>query len=126
MPDAMPSRTRRELHTVERMILLHCRQRHAAVEVPCADCADLLGYARRRVELCPYGAEKPVCNACPIHCYKPDRREQIRQVMRFAGPRMIWRHPWLALRHLWDSRRPAPPCPTRPSPSAETTAPGSP
>jgi len=30
----------------------------------------------------------------------------VRKVMRYAGPRMIWKHPYLAIMHiLVDSRR---------------------
>jgi hypothetical protein len=35
-------------------------------------------------------------------------------VMRYTGPRMMWRHPVLAVRHVLDGRRPAPALPTRP------------
>jgi hypothetical protein len=36
-------------------------------------------------------------------------RERVREVMIFAGPRMLLRHPVLALLHLVvDERRPAP------------------
>jgi hypothetical protein len=28
----------------------------------------------------------------------------MREVMRFAGPRMMLRHPWLAVVHLWKER----------------------
>jgi len=38
-------------------------------------------------------------------------REHVRIVMRYAGPRMLWRHPILAVRHLIDGRRPAPALP---------------
>jgi hypothetical protein len=31
--------------------------------------------------------------------------------MRYAGPRMLLRHPVLALRHVADGKRPAPPKP---------------
>jgi hypothetical protein len=31
--------------------------------------------------------------------------------MRHAGPRMLTRHPWLAIAHLVDGRRPVPPRP---------------
>jgi hypothetical protein len=34
--------------------------------------------------------------------------------MRFAGPRMMYRHPWLSMRHLLDTRRPAPELPGTP------------
>ena len=32
-------------------------------------------------------------------------REFAREVMRYAGPRMMTRHPYLALMHLVDGRR---------------------
>jgi hypothetical protein len=29
----------------------------------------------------------------------------MREVMRFAGPRMLLFHPVMAIRHLWDERK---------------------
>jgi len=46
---------------------------------------------------------KPTCARCPVHCYRPAMRTEVQQVMRYAGPRMLWRHPWLALRHECDA-----------------------
>lgn len=85
------------------MIRLYCRGNHGGKEL-CRDCADLLAYARKRIERCPY-EEKPVCSRCRTHCYKPDLREEIRRVMRYAGPKMIYRHPIQTIFHLLDSRR---------------------
>lgn len=114
MPPATPTRRiRRELATVRAMILLHCRHRHGP-ERParggslCAACDELWDYARERVERCRFGDGKPTCAACPVHCFKPSMRESIRAVMRYSGPRMLWRHPLLALLHLADGRRPLP------------------
>ena len=58
----------------------------------------------RRLENCPYGEKKTTCAHCVIHCYKSDMRERIREVMRFAGPRMMLRHPILAVAHMMDGR----------------------
>jgi hypothetical protein len=66
-------------------------------------------YALRRLDACRYGGAKPACSKCPTHCYAPARRQAIREVMAFAGPRMLRHHPVLALRHLADKLRPAPP-----------------
>lgn len=44
---------------------------------------------------------KTFCSACKIHCYRAHRREQIRQVMCYSGPRMLLHHPLMTLRHLW-------------------------
>ena len=43
---------------------------------------------------------KPKCSKCPVHCYKPDMREKIKAVMRYAGPRMIYRYPILTGKHF--------------------------
>jgi len=89
-----------EVRTVRAMIRIYCRAHHGASRRLCADCSGLLAYAEKRIEKCPFGTEKPVCNRCTVHCYNPQMREQVREVMRFAGPRMMLRHPVLALRHL--------------------------
>ena len=68
----------------------------------CPQCQELLTYAHKRLERCKFGNEKPSCTRCPVHCYKPSMRQQIRQVMRYSGPRMLLHNPVLAIRHLWD------------------------
>lgn len=103
----------REEKTVRAMIRLYCSDQHASEGGFCAECEQLLAYARARLEKCPFGPEKTTCANCAIHCYKPDMRAAIRQVMRYAGPRMTFRHPILSLMHLLDGRRPAPDLPNR-------------
>ena len=71
----------------------------------CDECAELMRYAKVRLQKCPYGDAKPTCANCPIHCYKKLQREQVRTVMRYAGPRMPLRHPWRALTHTFDKLR---------------------
>lgn len=93
-----------EIRTLEAMIGLYCLGRHGGREL-CADCAGLLAYARERLERCPH-RPKPACSACATHCYAPAQRAAIREVMRYAGPRMPLRHPLLALRHYLRKRRP--------------------
>jgi hypothetical protein len=101
-------RLQREWHTMQAMVQIYCRG-HAhgstADAVLCTECAGFLLYAARRLEKCPYGPAKPTCAKCPIHCYKPQPREFARQVMRYSGPRMMLRHPWLSITHLADKAR---------------------
>ncbi|MFN7988313.1 MAG: nitrous oxide-stimulated promoter family protein [Thermoanaerobaculia bacterium] len=99
-------RIAREWKTVQLMIRLHCRDLHGGRTALCAGCEELRAYAERRLEKCPFAEEKPTCVACPVHCYEAAMRERIRVVMRYAGPRMLLRHPVLAVRHLIDERRP--------------------
>ncbi len=89
------------------MVGLYCRAHHGRGKEMCGECRDLLDYAFRRLDCCPFGPEKPTCAHCPIHCYKPDMRAKVQEVMRYAGPRMLFRHPVLALLHFLDGfRRP--------------------
>jgi hypothetical protein len=93
----------REAATVTAMIRLYCRDHHAGQHSSpalCSDCQTLQDYANRRLERCPFQEGKTTCVKCPIHCYHPDMRQQIRVVMRYAGPRMLLRHPWLSIMHL--------------------------
>ena len=64
-----------------------------------------LNYAAARVDHCPHMETKTFCSACKTHCYKPQMREAIRQVMRWSGPRMIFHHPVLAIRHLIETKK---------------------
>jgi len=101
-------RLRREYHTMECMVEIWCADHHgrdAGAATACEECRGFLAYAARRLEKCPYGEAKPTCAKCPIHCYKKAQREHAREIMRYAGPRMTVRHPWLSLMHLVDKLR---------------------
>lgn len=109
-------RLARELATIEAMVRMHCRDRHGTRRGLCGACDTLMTYATRRLDRCVFGDAKPTCANCKVHCYNAAMREQVRTVMRHSGPRMIWRHPLLAIAHLRDGRRLAPdlPQPNRP------------
>jgi len=89
----------RETETIQLMIELYCKNHHSRAAI-CEDCKKLADYAAQRIEKCPFGVDKPTCSDCTVHCFKPEMRRQIIAVMRYAGPRMTWRHPLLALKHL--------------------------
>lgn len=93
-------RLAREWKTVTAMLHIYCREQHGGSL--CRECEELKRYVSLRLDRCRFGEEKPTCAKCPVHCYQRDRREQIKAVMRFSGPRMLWEHPWLSLHHLLD------------------------
>ena len=94
----------REKETVTLMIRLYCRKKHGGKE-RCPECAELDAYARLRSDKCPFMETKTFCSNCKVHCYKKDMREKIREVMRFSGPRMIFHHPIMAIRHVIESKK---------------------
>jgi hypothetical protein len=99
----------REAKTIAAMIHIYCARQHGCTERLCPECSDLQEYAIARLDRCPFQEEKPTCAKCPVHCYKPEMRQRIREVMKFSGPRMLLRHPYLAFMHLVvDGRRKTP------------------
>ena len=108
-------RRARELKTIAAMLRMYCRALGHQPRAPlCAGCDELLEYASRRLERCVFGDAKPTCANCLVHCYSAAMREQVRIVMRWAGPRMLRRHPILGILHLIDGLRPSPRLPEKP------------
>ncbi len=112
-------RRRRELKIIETMVRMYCRGHRHGGKALCADCAALFEYATRRLQRCVFGDAKPTCANCLVHCYTAEMREQVRTIMRWSGPRMLLRHPILAILHMVDGRRPSPKLPEKRAASRE-------
>jgi hypothetical protein len=98
-------RLTREHLTMSVMVDMYCRDHHSPADDLCGDCAEFLDYAKVRLDKCPYGEDKPTCANCPVHCYKPHYKARAKQIMRYAGPRMLLRHPIMTIAHYLDGRR---------------------
>lgn len=99
----------REMKTISQMVAMYCAGNHDAAtrtetahcgEAVCPSCAELDAYAVERTRRCRNMEVKTSCEECGNHCYQPAKREQICTAMRYAGPRMITKHPIAAVRHL--------------------------
>lgn len=87
-----------ELNTIVVLTKIYCQAHHEASL--CEDCQALIDHAQQKLDRCVYGQDKPACKNCPIHCYKPERRQQAQLIMRYAGPKMLFKHPVLAIIHF--------------------------
>ena len=105
MKNSVEAKRLREKETVSQMISIYCKKKHGTRQGLCPDCAALEEYARLRSDKCPFMETKTFCSNCKIHCYKQDMREKIREVMRFSGPRMLFVHPIMAIRHVIESKK---------------------
>jgi hypothetical protein len=109
--DALMTLTKKELKDLRllaRFITCWCQNQHDGAERTaikadaalsslasddvrlCPECRELLSYAVARRRACPLDP-KPACKDCPIHCYKPQHRAEIRKIMRFSGRHFILR-----------------------------------
>ena len=108
-----PARMVRDVRTLVTFVKIFCKAKHAdqpQVLVPgrveelaggpvqvCAQCAKLLQHAVVKRTHCQRDP-KPDCKHCPTHCYAPQYRGQIRQVMMFSGRHLLLRG---RLDYLW-------------------------
>ena len=95
--DGPKIRTEKEI--VTKMIRIYCKKKHHHKEF-CEECQELKYYALKRLSNCQFGEEKSACAKCLIHCYKPDYRQKIKEVMRFSGPWMLLYHPIESIKHI--------------------------
>jgi len=100
-----------EQQTVTFMIQMYCKGVHktknalTGFEELCPDCKKLARYAINKSSNCPYIAKgtKTFCNSCKTPCYSSTQREQIKKVMRYSGPRIIFFYPGKVLYHAFCS-----------------------
>lgn len=57
----------------------------------CHECSGFMEYAIARRMKCPLEAEKPSCKHCRIHCYAPEPRKKVREIMGYAGRKLLLR-----------------------------------
>lgn len=106
MVQSNKSKREREKAIISLMITLYCKKQHGTKDGRlCPDCTALRNYAQQRSNLCPFMDTKTFCSSCKVHCYQPEMREKIRIVMRFSGPRMLFYHPVMALRHAVEAQK---------------------
>lgn len=101
---------KREIEVVNLMIGIYCHKKHRTKKGElCEECKNLSEYATLRTSKCPFMETKTFCSRCKVHCYRPDMKQKIKEVMKFSGPRMMIYHPILAIKHGYytfkDNRR---------------------
>lgn len=99
-------RLKREIQTIEAMVIIYCHGQHHSQGALCESCQEVLNYALYRIDKCPFEENKPACQKCTIHCYRPPHKDKVKAIMAYAGPRMLKKHPYLSLMHILDKFRP--------------------
>lgn len=99
------SKRKKEIEIIEDMINLYCKKNHKTKKGLCKECQELKEYAILRINKCPFMENKTFCSNCKVHCYKPDMREKVKKVMRYSGPRIIFKHPIKVIKHLIESKK---------------------
>lgn len=87
---------------VSKMIDMYCKGHNHSVVTPCGECQDLKDYVYGKIEACPFVEKKIFCSSCKIHCYNTEMKNNIKDVMRYSGPRIVFYHPILCIKHALE------------------------
>jgi Nitrous oxide-stimulated promoter len=113
-------RVLKDLFILIKFIEVYCHDRHIDTSEPqiidlkthdlkeltgkiprlCPGCQKLLAHALVKRTTCPM-QPKPTCKHCPRHCYHPKYRQQIRDVMKYSGRKLVLRGRIDYLLHLF-------------------------
>lgn len=99
------ARREMEKESMSHMIKIYCRGNHHTKGELCPDCIKFQEYAWKRTDKCPFIKTKTFCSACKVHCYSGEMRRYVKEVMKYAGPRMLFHHPILAILHGYVTLR---------------------
>lgn len=102
--ETINSRQKNDIRVIGKFVEVYCSGKHRdavckAVILPaglderimCRECASFLEYAISKRLKCPLEDEKPACKHCRVHCYDTARREKVREIMSYAGRKLMMR-----------------------------------
>lgn len=93
----------RDRRTLEAIGRIYCGGNHvdAAKDSAgmCPECREAIEQTLARASSCPHGHEGN-CQDCKTQCQRGEAQERIRVIMRYAAPRMAFRHPIMTFEYL--------------------------
>src|SRR6056297_90918 len=98
----MTNRLEMEKKVLRKMVHIYCRGNHSK-NSPCSECMEVINYGLNKIDSCIYGINKPFCSKCTIHCYEENMKKKVKDIMRYSGPRIIFYHPIISLKHFLSS-----------------------
>ncbi len=109
--EVLTKNQKKDIRLIGKFVEVYCAGKHHAAErvtitLPaglrersiCKECSSFLEYAVAKRLKCPLEADKPTCKHCRIHCYDKPHREKVREIMSYAGRKLMMRG---RLDYLW-------------------------
>ena len=101
-------RVERDRRTLAAIGSIYCKGNHPSAQRDetgmCPECRAVIEATAQRAEACPFGHEGN-CQDCSVRCQRGEAQVRIKQIMRYAAPRMAFRHPLMTLEYLRKKRR---------------------
>ena len=99
----MSKRQDKDRRTLEAIGRIYCKGNHEGASCDaaglCTSCREAVDATLQRASECPFG-HAGNCEDCKVHCQRGEAQRRIREIMRYAAPRMALRHPLMTAEYL--------------------------
>lgn len=109
-PIVLKNNTPKEKETIRKMFGIHCKSKHKTADGKklCPKCTALLATVMLKMNRCPYGITKPICEKCDNSCFGTVQTREFREIMKGTQTKMFFKHPIMSIKHrLLGMRREA-------------------
>lgn len=90
----------KEKEEIRKTFGVYCHSHHNTSGTKlCPKCTALLATVMVKIQKCPYGITKPICERCDRPCFGPKATKEFREIMKGTQKKMFLRHPMLAFKH---------------------------
>ena len=90
----------KEKKHIKTSFLMYCHKIHdTSGDKLCPKCTALLAVGIVKMNKCPYGVTKPICDSCDRACFGASQTKEFLKIMKSASSRMMFRHPLMAFKH---------------------------
>lgn len=90
----------KEKANIKKTFIVYCHSHHNTTgDKLCPKCTALLATVMTKMNRCPYGITKPICDRCDIPCFGPAQTKEFRTIMKSSQKRMFLKHPVMTVKH---------------------------
>lgn len=91
----------KEKANIKKTFGIYCSKKHGGSDKLCPKCTALLATVMTKMNRCPYGITKPICDRCDraAICFGAKQAQEFLTIMSGTQKSMLLRHPMMAVKH---------------------------
>ena len=90
----------KEKENIRKTFGVYCNANHGTTDNKlCPKCTALLTTVMLKIQRCPYGIAKPICDACETPCFGEVPTNEFRNIMKAGQKKMLLSHPLMTVKH---------------------------
>lgn len=90
----------KEKENIRKTFGVYCNANHGTTDNKlCPKCTALLTTVMLKIQRCPYGIAKPICDGCETPCFGEVPTNEFRNIMKAGQKKMLLSHPLMAVKH---------------------------